>query len=78
MQDDEWDEDWEQPDAADELDSDLYPCPACGSDIYEDAEQCPICGEYVIRNTNAWVEKPWWWILIGLAGILAVIVAFTL
>ena len=48
-------------------------CPKCGADIYEDAVRCPLCGEYVTHSTSVWSERPAWWRVLGLAGILAVI-----
>ena len=51
------------------------PCPSCGVEFYEEAEQCPACGDYVVHGTSAWNDKPVWWVLIGLAGIAAVILA---
>lgn len=69
--DDEWDDnDW--PDDSDDA-AETIPCPSCRADIYEDAEQCPHCGDYVQHGTSAWDDKPVWWVLAGLAGIVAVI-----
>jgi len=75
---DEPDDD-EYPDE-DDLDDELtetVPCPECGAEIYEDAVQCPVCGAYVTAETGIWSGRPSWWILLGLAGILAVILALT-
>lgn len=82
----DWDDDWDSGgsdedgwDHGDDLaESETIPCPACGADVYEDAEQCPACGEYITRDTRAWSGKPAWWILLGLAGIIAVIVVFSI
>ena len=64
-EDDEWD------------DSYTIACPACGSEVYEDAEQCPGCGEYIVASSlnsqYAWRERPLWWIVLGAAGIAAVL-----
>ena len=49
-------------------------CPGCGADVYEDAERCPVCGDYVVHETRVWSGKPLWWILLALAGVVAVIV----
>lgn len=54
--------------------AETVPCPACGTDVYEEADQCPACGEYVVLADSAWGGKPVWWVLAGLAGIVAVIV----
>lgn len=69
--DDETD-DW--PDDSDDA-AETIPCPSCGADIYEEAEQCPKCGDYVVHGTSPWNDKPVWWMLLGLAGAVAVILA---
>jgi predicted RNA-binding Zn-ribbon protein involved in translation (DUF1610 family) len=77
--DDIEDEDWEEGDDAwedDEAESSVSECPKCGADIYEDAVRCPLCGEYVTRSTSPWSQRPMWWRLLGLAGIVAVIAGF--
>ena len=51
----------------------VVPCPNCGVQVYEDAEQCPACGEFIVHSTSAWSDKPAWWTLMGIAGIIAVI-----
>lgn len=77
------DSDWELPDedeegyGDDEGESSTVDCPACGAEIYEDSEQCPVCGEYVTHSTSAWDGKPLWWVILGLAGIGAVLYVFT-
>jgi len=70
----------EYPDE-DELDEDgddTMPCPNCGAEIYDDAVQCPVCGEYVTSHAGQWSGRPTWWILLALAGIVAVIVVLAL
>jgi hypothetical protein len=75
-------EDWELPDESDFDDdqSETLPCPDCGADVYEDAEQCPVCGNYLIRDTNPLRDssRPLAWLLVGLVGMAAVIVALLL
>ena len=76
MSSDDWDEseDDETEDDFDESDDpDTVPCPNCRQPMYEDSPQCPYCGEYVTPSTSAWSERPWWWIALGLIGIVAVI-----
>jgi hypothetical protein len=75
-------EDWEYPDESDQYDQDSPTdlCPECGADFYEDAEQCPVCGYYFIRDTNPLrsASRPLAWLVLGLAGIAAAIVALLL
>ena len=66
---DELDDDWDEG----EDESDVVPCPECGAEVYEDAEQCPACGQYIVHGTSPWRGRPRWWILLGLAGIAAVL-----
>jgi hypothetical protein len=36
--------------------------------------RCPLCGEYLRRpSTSILVGRPWWFVLLALLGILAVI-----
>lgn len=62
----------DSPDSDDD-EAELMPCPKCGVDVYEDAPQCPLCGEYIVRSTSPWSGRPWWWIAVGLAGIMAIL-----
>ena len=74
-------DDFEYPDENDGLDDDgaeTLPCPECGSQIYEEAEQCPICGAYVTFDRALWTNRPWWWILLGLLGMAAVVAGLVL
>lgn len=68
--DDDSDDDWEETDVA--------PCPRCGAEIAADSVRCPICGDYVTAETAVWQGKAWWWVLLGVLGIAAVIVALGL
>ena len=77
--------------ADDELRDDEYPenddsdddatatvvCPHCGTDVYEDAEYCPVCDNYITITSGAspLSGRPLWWILLGLAGVVATFVA---
>lgn len=79
---DDWngDED-EYDDEVDEEDDDVNAvatCPACGAEVYEDAERCPVCGDYIVFSTNPWYGQPWWWILLGIIGSAALILALVL
>jgi ribosomal protein S27AE len=73
------DNEYPDPDYDDDSDdvTQTVRCPNCGTDVYEDAEQCPTCGEYVVMATSAWEGKPLPWVLIGLAGIVAVIMTLS-
>ena len=69
---DDWgDEDWPDDDDS----AELVPCPNCGREIYEEAEQCPSCGEYVTHDNRILASKPGWYVLLALAGVIAVILA---
>ena len=75
---DELDDD-EYPDENDDDDgqSDTVSCPECGAEIYEDSVRCPACGHYVTSGVRSvWSGRSPWWILLGLAGIAAVLWAF--
>jgi len=49
----------------------VLPCPNCGVEVYEEAEQCPSCGEWIVAATGALAGRPTWWIVLGVAGIVA-------
>lgn len=70
---DDWDDD---PDDlnADDLDADepvTVACPVCGAEMYEDSPRCPVCESYVTPSTSRWHGKPVWWVVLGLAGVVA-------
>ena len=78
MFDDELDDDWSGEsdfDEDEELESEVLPCPNCGADVYEDAPQCPECGSYITFRASVWSARSWWWILLGLLGVAATILA---
>jgi hypothetical protein len=52
-------------------------CPRCGVDVYEDAEQCPLCGAWISWDNRPWTGRSWWWVALGLAGVVALIWALT-
>ncbi len=76
LEDHEYPDDYESD--VDWDDADVLPCPNCGAEIAEDSVRCPICGEYVAFGTSVWQGRSWWWILLGLVGIAATIVALGL
>ena len=71
-----WDDDLddrEYPNAdGEDFDDEVYPCPECGAEVYEDASVCPECGAFVSPHTNLWAGRSCWWIALGLLGIAAV------
>ena len=62
-------------DEYDDAHSEVLPCPECGSPIYEDTPSCPHCGCYVTFSSNFWSNRKTWWIWLGVAGIVAVVLA---
>ena len=69
-------DDREYPDVDDtDDDEQTVVCPECGADVYEDADQCPACGMFLIHDTRVWSGRSTWWIVLGLLGIIAVILA---
>ncbi|MFH0943960.1 MAG: hypothetical protein V2A76_02080, partial [Planctomycetota bacterium] len=61
---------------SDEWDDDLTEtirCSSCGEDVYEDAVVCPACNEYVSHRNHALAGRPIWFILLGVAGLAALI-----
>ncbi|REJ89476.1 MAG: hypothetical protein DWQ34_19670 [Planctomycetota bacterium] len=67
-------EEWECPDPDEDADDELsatVECPNCAAEVYEDAAACPVCGEYVTRNRTIWDGRPAWWIILGIAGMIA-------
>lgn len=72
---DEFDDPEFPEDHFDEESTETVPCSHCGAEVYEDAVRCPVCGNYVTHDTNVWSGRPGWWILLGLLGILAAILA---
>lgn len=55
--------------------AETLPCSECGAEIYEDAVRCPACGAYVNHDTRPWTGRPAWWIVLGLLGLAATVLA---
>ncbi len=53
-------------------------CPECGAEVYDDADQCNACGWFLVHDTRVWSGRSYWWIVLGLLGIVAVILALAL
>ncbi|MGD9126005.1 MAG: hypothetical protein PVH19_01395 [Planctomycetia bacterium] len=71
---DDYDDTYDEDESFDDA-SDTVECPACGATIYEDTPRCPICGEYITFSTSPFSGKPTWWIVLGLLGSVALVVA---
>jgi hypothetical protein len=71
------DDGWDDFDEESNDETEIIRCPNCGADVYEDAEQCPSCLEYITTTSSIWSDRPWWWVALGLAGIIAVILALS-
>jgi hypothetical protein len=69
------DDEYPEDDGLDDDETDTAPCPKCGAPIYEDAFQCPVCGTYVTPGSSLWAGRPAWWILLGVLGLAATILA---
>lgn len=70
--------DWDDGEGFEENDStDVLPCPACGTEVYEEAQQCPACGEYILRHISPFSGKPLWYVLLGLVGVGAVVLVLS-
>ncbi len=57
------DEDWEDPDPADQDNNDdpeEIPCPLCRKPVSELAEICPHCGNYISHEDLAAYRRPVW------------------
>ncbi len=76
LMDESWDDDADWDDDDDD-ETDIVECPACGAEIYEDAPQCPACGNYVVRQSHSLSGKPVWYVVLAVAGIIAVIWLFS-
>jgi hypothetical protein len=76
---DEGDEpdDWDDEGTDDE--ADLIDCPECGKQIHGESEQCPYCGYFIpdAPGSSLWQGRSWWWVALGVLGIIAVIIAFS-
>lgn len=54
-------------------------CPNCNLQIYEDAPLCPFCNEVLAGTKRRFLDdKPAWYVLLAVLGILAVIFALAI
>jgi len=74
-------EDWEYPDPDEESDLEdetaTRPCPTCSAEVYEDSQRCAVCGEYVTFPNRALEGWPWWFVALGLVGIIGMMLALS-
>jgi hypothetical protein len=68
-------DDWPDDDSDE---AEVVACPNCGAEIYEDAEQCPACGEWVTHSTHPLAGRAWWFVGLGLIGVVVTIAALVL
>jgi len=75
--DEEFEDDYDEEDFGDEPYG-WYECPLCGAEVYDDANLCPTCDEYMVPKLVTRSElKPIWYIFLGMAGILAVLLTLS-
>ena len=70
--DDEYDDDLEDDFDGEEDDEPTVPCPYCRREIHEDAQRCPYCEQYISTEDAPAQPKPWW-ILVGVAVCLLLV-----
>ncbi|MDP7163148.1 MAG: zinc ribbon domain-containing protein [Phycisphaerae bacterium] len=51
---------------------DTVTCPFCGEEVYDDVDRCSACGHFLTQPKEDWSDKTWWWVLLGLAGLVAI------
>lgn len=80
---DDWNEGYEDDYHEDDEDFDdepygWYECPLCGAEVYEEADLCPECDQFMtpVLVTRSDM-KPMWYIFLGMAGILAVLLTLS-
>lgn len=71
---DEYDEDWIDDEPEDDQDETMI-CPQCGAEIFDDVDVCPICLHAIIHDTSPWSGKSVAWMIFGILGIIATLVA---
>jgi len=81
MPDDDWIDEGPSAEDLEEFGQDTalttISCPNCGVEIYDDSEWCPACNQYITREKSEWVGKPLWWIVLAIAGVVALIWALS-
>ncbi len=77
---DDWEMDPEFDEAGDfdaDWESNTVRCPECGYPVYEEAEMCPRCGYFLEDAAHPLTGKPSWFLILGLLGIVATILALS-
>lgn len=69
-----YDEDWIDDEPEDDQDETII-CPECGAEIFDDVDVCPVCLHAIIRDTSPWSGKSVGWIIFGILGIIATLIA---
>ena len=41
------------------------------------ADSCPVCGEFILEKSQPLNGKPIWYLILGIAGIIAVILVLS-
>ena len=62
----------------DDQPGETLPCPQCGGDVYEDSDRCPHCGSYVVFSTHPFAGRAWWWIALGVLGVVSLILTLAI
>jgi predicted RNA-binding Zn-ribbon protein involved in translation (DUF1610 family) len=68
----DWDDDFD-PGSDDDAPAVTVACPDCGAEVYEESERCPSCGEWILRTHSPWSGHSTWWVVLGVAGVVATI-----
>mgnify|MGYP001131689621 CR=1 FL=1 len=76
--DDEFDDEDDWDDDDDGVEDYHYVCPLCGADVWDEADICPACGDFIqpvlVERSSL---RPMWYIFLGMAGILAVLLVLS-
>lgn len=67
------DDEYPDPDDADEDSADTIPCPYCRKPIFEEAERCPYCENYLSQEDAPSHVPPW----LAVGALLALAAALT-
>ena len=65
------DEEWVEDEEASE--DDLLVCPSCRREVHEDTQQCPHCGDWITPVYPQAPGKRFFWVVVVLLLVLALI-----